>query len=57
MRNHNDGVSRIGQLAQQSHHLGAAMRVKRPGGFVGQNDVAAIHQRPRNGHALLLTAR
>ena len=57
MRDHDDGVSRIGQLTQQSHHLGAAMRVKRPGRFVGQNDVAAIHQRPRNGHTLLLTAR
>src|SRR5256885_13494111 len=32
-----DGVARVGQLAQQGHDLGAAVRVQRARGFVGQD--------------------
>src|SRR2546427_8887004 len=37
-----DGVARVGQLAQQGHDLGAAVRVQRARGFVGQDDLAAV---------------
>lgn len=57
MGDEHDGVACIGQLVQQRHHLGAAVGVQRARGFVGQDDAPAVHQRPRNRHALLLPAR
>ena len=42
--------------AQQAHHLDAGAAVERAGGLVRQNHRAAVHQRPRDGDALLLTA-
>jgi hypothetical protein len=44
------------QFVEQRHHLGAAVAVEGAGGFVGEDDVAAVHQRPGNRHPLLLAA-
>ncbi|MNP07720.1 hypothetical protein D3C76_997590 [compost metagenome] len=44
------------QLVEQAHDLGAAVAVEGAGGFVGENDVAAVHQGAGDGHPLLLTA-
>ena len=44
------------ELVQQRHHLRAALAVERAGGLVGEHDVAAVHERARDGHALLLAA-
>ncbi len=44
------------QVAQQGHHLGAALAVERAGGLVGEDDAAAVHQRAGDRHALLLAA-
>ncbi|MNT69580.1 hypothetical protein D3C72_2079080 [compost metagenome] len=56
MCNQDDGVACIGQLAQQCHHFGTAVRIKSACGLVRQNDAATIHQCPGDGHALLLPA-
>ncbi|MNT02675.1 hypothetical protein D3C72_1371810 [compost metagenome] len=45
------------QLAQDADDLLAALAVERAGGLVGQDDLAAVHQRARDAHALLLAAR
>jgi len=39
------------------HDLGTCLRVEVAGGFVSQDDVGTVGQGPRDGHALLLTAR
>src|SRR5690606_16143223 len=49
-------VALLGQLVEQLHHLDAAPAVECAGGLVGQDDLAAVHQRARDGHALLLAA-
>ncbi|MCY1390290.1 hypothetical protein D9M71_51070 [compost metagenome] len=35
-----------GQLVEQGHDFGAAVAVQRTGGFIGQDDMPAVHQRP-----------
>ena len=45
-----------GQLLEQLHHLDAALAVEGAGGFVGEDHVAAVHQRAGDGDALLLPA-
>ncbi len=45
------------QLAQDRDHLLAAAAVERARGLVGQDHLAAVHQRARDAHALLLAAR
>ena len=45
------------QLLQDLHHLLAAGGVECAGGFVGQDHAAAVHERTRDRHALLLPAR
>jgi hypothetical protein len=57
MRNENHRMAGPRQLFEQGHDLGAALAVQRPGRFVGQNNVPAIHERAGNGHALLLPTR
>ncbi|CRM50196.1 hypothetical protein [Pseudomonas sp. 24 E 13] len=42
------------QFVEQGHHLGAAVAVEGAGGFVGEDDMPAVHQRTCNGHPLLL---
>jgi hypothetical protein len=42
------------QLAEDRHHFLAGLRVECAGRFVGQDHLAAVHQRPRDRHALLL---
>ena len=56
VRYHNDGVALAVQIVQDFHHVFAAVSVERAGGFVGQNDFAAVHQGTRNAHPLLLPA-
>src|SRR5688500_10572246 len=56
MGDDDDGVAFGGQLVQQRHHLAAALRVERAGRLVGEDDLAAVHERARDGHALLLAA-
>jgi len=45
-----------GQFLQQGQHFDATLRVQRAGRLVGEDNLAAIHQGPRDGHTLLLTA-
>ena len=44
------------QFAQDMHHFEAALAVERAGGFVREDDLAAVHQRAGDAHTLLLTA-
>jgi len=53
----NDGVPLGVKLAQDLHDFGATVRIQRSGRFVGQNYLAAIHQRAGDRHPLLLAAR
>ncbi|MNO45471.1 hypothetical protein D3C76_357370 [compost metagenome] len=43
-----DYMALAGQFVEQRHDFGAAVAVERAGGFVGEDDVAAVHQRPGN---------
>src|SRR5690606_28261558 len=52
-----EGVTAIGQFAHQAHDVVAALGVERAGGFVGEDDAPAVHQRARDRYALLLAAR
>ena len=54
--NQNHHMALAGQLIEQRHDFCAAVAVERTGGFVGQDDVPAVHQRAGNRYALLLTA-
>ena len=51
-----DGMALVVHLPQRRHHFLAALAVERAGRLVGQNDLAAVHQRPGDRHALLLAA-
>ena len=57
MGDHNDGVPAPVQVRQNFHDGFAAFGVERAGRLVGEDDVAAVHERPRDAHALLLPAR
>ena len=52
----NDGVAFSAQLIEQIHHLGAAATVERARGFIRQDHLAAVHQRPGDADPLLLPA-
>src|SRR5690606_33024768 len=56
VRDEDDGVAVAVQLAEDLHYLPPARAVERAGRLVGENDLPAIHQRPRDGDALLLPA-
>ena len=51
-----DGVAFGVQFAEDFHHFFAAVAVERAGGFVGEDDLSAVHQRAGDGDALLLPA-
>lgn len=53
--NQNNHVALARQFIQQHHHLGTAVAVEGTGGFVGKDDMPAVHQRTGNRDALLLT--
>ena len=57
VRDQDDGVAGGIQLFQDAQHFLAGVRVQRAGRLVGQDDLAAVHQRPRDADALLLAAR
>ena len=57
VRDDDDGVALARQLVQQRQHFDAALAVERAGRLVGEDDLAAVHQRARDRHALLLAAR
>src|SRR5215467_7123255 len=52
----NDRVASAREILEERQHLGAALAVERARGLVGQNDLAAVHERPRNRYPLLLAA-
>ena len=56
VRDEDDGVALAVQLVQQPHHLGAALAVERAGRLVGEDHAPAVHERARDGDALLLPA-
>ena len=56
MGDQDDGVALGGQILQQRHDFRAALAVERAGGLVGEDDLAAVHQRAGDGNALLLSA-
>ncbi|GEM_PF-4131188 len=56
MRDDDDRVALLVHGAQQFHHVFAALAVERAGRLVGKDDAPAIHERPRDGNALLLAA-
>lgn len=49
-------VALAGQLVEQRHDFRAAVAVEGAGGFVGENDMAAVHQRAGDRYPLLLAA-
>src|SRR5262249_60386097 len=53
----NDGVAPAREILEERQHLGAALAVEGARGLVGQDDLATVHERPRNRHPLLLAAR
>ncbi|KWV89639.1 hypothetical protein PFLmoz3_00752 [Pseudomonas fluorescens] len=55
--NQNDHMALARQFVEQGHDLGAAMAVEGAGGFVGEDDMAAVHQGAGDGHPLLLPTR
>src|SRR5271157_206020 len=55
VRDHDDGLAGIVELAQHFHDFITGGRVQVTGGFVGQDDVGVVDQRAGDGHALLLT--
>jgi hypothetical protein len=58
VRDDNDGPSRLhGNLAEQFHHRSPGVGVQRRRRFVAHEQPRFVHQRPRNGDALLLSAR
>ena len=40
---HNNGMAFAMQLAQDFHYLLSAMRIQRTGGFVGKDNLTAVH--------------
>ena len=54
---HDDGVALPREVLEQRQDLGAARAVECAGGLVGEDDLAAVHERARDGDALLLAAR
>src|ERR1700681_984757 len=57
VRDHADRRAALMQLAQQIHDGFAALRIEIPGGLVRQEDHGFTPDGPRDGHALLLSAR
>ena len=53
---HNNGMTFAVQLADDFDHILAAGRIQRAGRLIGQNHLAAVHQRAGNRHPLLLAA-
>ena len=51
-----DGVAFGVQFAEDFHDFFAAVAVKRASGFVGEDDLSAVHERTGDGDALLLAA-
>ncbi len=49
-----DGVAFGMQFAEDRHHFLTGFRIERACGFVGQDHLAAVHQRACDRHALLL---
>ncbi len=56
VRHQDDRVSLGMQLAEDLHHFFAGAAVERAGGLVREDHLAAVHQRARDTHALLLAA-
>ncbi len=56
MGNENNGMAIIMQFFEDLHDLLAAGPVEGSGRFVGEDDVAAVHQGPGDGNPLLLPA-
>ena len=56
VRHHHHGLPKFGDLPQQHEDLLAGPGVQRSGRLVGEDDLRAGHQRPGDGHALLLAA-
>ena len=54
VRDDDDGVALGMQFLEDLDDFLPAVAVQRTGGLVGQDDVAAVHQRARNRDALLL---
>src|SRR5215471_13471315 len=57
VRDHDHGVALARQVFEQRQHLGAALAVERARRLVREHDLAAVHERARDRHALLLAAR
>ena len=56
MRHQNNRMPLTMQIFNNPHHHFTAFGIKCTGRFVGQNNVAAVHQRAGNAHTLLLSA-
>ncbi len=57
VRDHQDGVARVVQLAEDLEHNRFIRFVKVAGGLVGENQLRLIDESARDGHALLFAAR
>jgi len=54
---HNDGdVALFGDFAQHLDHIDRPDHIQGGGGFVGEDDVGVVTQRPGDGGALVLAA-
>ena len=57
MRNEEDCAAAVGDGSHISVHSRSGTTVERAGRFVREEDLGSVRQRPRDGDALLLTAR
>src|SRR5258707_15865366 len=57
VRNHEDGVPGIVQLAENLQHDGFVDFVKVAGGFVGENQLRLVNEGASDSHAPLLATR
>ena len=54
---HDHGVAAFRQLLEQGKDLVTLRGIQRPRGFVRQDHLRVVHQRPRDGDALLFASR
>src|SRR5580765_404803 len=57
VRNQNDSQTLVIQRLKDLHHLNRSAAVQIAGGFVGKQNRRPVHERPRYGNSLLLSAR
>ena len=57
VRHEHDRVAGFMEASEQSHNLGAGLRIEVPGRLVGKKNRRIVHERARDRHALALATR